>query len=77
MGTENFNCSKCGGQMAKGFIADYSEASYFPTYWIEGEPVNRTLLGIQGSNLEVSGRNKYLIRSLRCEKCGFTELYSV
>lgn len=77
MESKTFTCPKCSGNMIKGFIADKSEVHYFPTYWIEGEPENATLFGLTGDNLNVKNRNKFMIRSLRCEKCGFAEIYAV
>lgn len=77
MENQIFKCVKCGGEMKRGFVVDQGDNSYYPTYWVEGEPINASLFGIQGVNLDIGGRKLYLIRSLRCEKCGFTELYSV
>jgi len=63
--------------MSRSFLADYSENMHFLTKWVEGEPVNVTLLGITGVNIEVTGRKQFSVRSLRCEHCGFLESYAV
>ncbi|MEP6787432.1 MAG: hypothetical protein ABJB40_03310 [Acidobacteriota bacterium] len=70
-------CSKCGGAMVKGFIADKSEHSYHVGKWVEGEPEHPSLLGITGDNVNVYKRPSFDVRSLRCEQCGFLENYAV
>jgi len=55
--------------MVKGFAADKADHYYMKLVWIDGEPKQASLLGIQGDNID--------IRGLRCEKCGFLELYAV
>jgi ribosomal protein L37E len=77
MSEEGFKCAKCGHQTTRGFLADYSDAAYFVAKWIEGEPVQRTVFGITGNNVETHGRREYNVRTLRCERCGFLELYAV
>lgn len=77
MPEESFKCIKCDGKMAKGFICDKSENGKFITEWVEGEPVKVELFGIVGSNLDISGRRRFTVRSLRCEQCGFLESYAV
>ena len=36
-----------------------------------------SFLGVKGSNIEIGGRRQFSVRSLRCERCGFLELYAV
>jgi DNA-directed RNA polymerase subunit RPC12/RpoP len=79
MENQIFKCVKCGGEMKRGFLADaaHSSRTYFPSYFVEGEPINRETFVGASADLETEGRNMYLLRSLRCEKCGFAELYAV
>ena len=77
MAEDFFRCIKCGGKMIKGFIADNTEGGNFLSKWYEGEPVHKTFFGTPAGNLEVSGKKVFKVRSLRCEKCGFLELYAV
>ena len=63
--------------MIKGFVSNYSEGNYFIGKWIEGEPVNKRAFGMTGSNLDVEDRMMFNIRALRCENCGYLELYAV
>jgi len=72
-----FECPKCNGTMNLGYLSDYSEHSVFIAKWIEGEPTPRTFLGITGTNVETHGRAMLDVRALRCEHCGFLELYAV
>jgi len=72
-----YTCTKCGAAMAKGFLADKSEHSYHVGRWVEGEPEHPSLLGITGQNVKIYERPSFDVRSLRCEQCGFLELYAV
>lgn len=78
MSVDPGNCTKCGSQMTRGFIADRgSNISRFVAEWIEGEPVTTRYLGTSGSNLEVEGRRKLPVGSFRCEGCGYLELFAL
>jgi len=77
MSSQQYACSKCGGNMTKGFAADKSEHYYMKLGWIDGEPEHASLLGIKGDNVKVHDRVRRDVRRLRCEKCGFLELYAV
>jgi len=77
MRQEVHKCIKCGFEATRGFIVDYSEGSDFQVRWVEGEPQNVTVFGITGRNVETRGRRQFNVRSLRCERCGFLELYAV
>lgn len=77
MAQEEYKCIKCGYSTSRGFVADYSDGANFIAKWVEGEPQKVKFLGIEGTNIEVGGRRQYNIRSLRCERCGFLELYAV
>jgi len=77
MAQEEYKCSKCGHSTSRGFVADYSDGANFVAKWIEGEPAQVSFLGVKGSNVETGGRRQFSIRTLRCERCGFLELYAV
>jgi predicted nucleic-acid-binding Zn-ribbon protein len=77
MENQTFTCPKCNGNMIKGFIADRSDIHFFPMQWIEGEPENATLFGLKGDNLQIHDKKRFVLRSLRCEQCGFAEIYAV
>jgi hypothetical protein len=63
--------------MTDGFVAERgSNISRFVAEWIEGKPEITRYLGTSGSNLEVEGKRKLPVSSLRCESCGFLELYA-
>ncbi len=72
-----YNCSKCGGGMIKGFAADKSEQYYMKLSWVDGEPEQVSLLGIKGDNIKIYDRERFDVRGLRCQKCGFLELYAI
>lgn len=78
MSENQFFCAKCGGNMIRGFAADKgNNSAVFNTMWIDGEPVNAQLFGIVGDNLRLGNSARRIIRGLRCEKCGYLELYAV
>jgi ribosomal protein L37E len=77
MTKENLICSKCGGNARRGFLSERSDRASFIPKWIEGEPVRPQFLGIKGDNVDVTNRNAFDVRSLRCDRCGFLELYAV
>jgi len=77
MTSVEYNCVKCGGKMVKGFAADRTQASYLQSRWVDGEPVNRTILGIQANDVVVGNDIVLNIRGLRCLNCGYLELYAV
>lgn len=72
-----FSCVKCGANMIKGFAADRSEHYYMKLAWVDGEPKQASLLGIKGDNVDIRGEARREIRGLRCERCGYLELYAV
>lgn len=73
----SFKCSKCGGNMVRGYAADHSDRHYMNLSWIDGEPELKTFLGITAVNLNVDGKKMRVVRGMRCEKCGFLEQYAV
>ncbi|MEO6654749.1 MAG: PF20097 family protein [Pyrinomonadaceae bacterium] len=70
-------CPKCGGVMAKGLVANWSDGTHFQAVWLDGEPEFKSFLGVSGTNLNTSGKAEFSIRALRCSKCGILELYAV
>ena len=70
-------CSKCGGKMRRGFITETSDGHNMVARWVEGEPIYSEFLGIRGSNVDIRNRNVFQVWSLRCDQCGFLELYAV
>jgi len=65
-------CSKCGGEMAEGFLADRADnhSSRLPS-WYEGAPEK----GWFGA-LKVWKRAHLDVLARRCRKCGLLELHS-
>lgn len=76
MTESKYPCKLCGGETTRGFLADHHKSNYFVGKWIEGEPDHVEFMGLQG-NVKTAGRRQFDIRSLRCEKCGYLELYAV
>ncbi|MFL6467378.1 MAG: hypothetical protein ACJ72Z_05420 [Pyrinomonadaceae bacterium] len=70
-------CSKCGGKMRRGFIAEKTDHHTMIASWVDGEPVNAEIFGLRGVNVDVRNRNQFPVRSLRCDQCGFLELYAI
>ncbi len=65
-------CSKCGIEMAPGFILDRGHMEYRTQQtWVEGEPEESFWSGIKTSN-----RDTYAVAAYRCETCGRLEFYT-
>lgn len=78
MAQKSYICPKCGGPMSRGFVSERGDnSSRFVARWTEGDPLQVQRFGITGENVQVDGRRQFSIRSLRCENCGFLELYAV
>jgi predicted nucleic-acid-binding Zn-ribbon protein len=77
MEESTFQCVKCGGTMKKGFAADKSAAYTFTLKWADGEPTQANLFGITGSNVNIGNTQLRVVYGLRCERCGYLELYAV
>lgn len=69
-------CAKCGGTMVKGLAADKTYQNYFPMWWLDGDPVHARVLGVTGDNLDIGSNERWQMYGLRCERCGFLELYA-
>lgn len=71
MATQN-ECTKCGGQMIRGFILDRGDYNYkMRQTWIEGAAEASFWSGIK-----TAGRAAYSVDAERCERCGRLELYT-
>jgi len=77
MSDTDFACGKCGSEMEVGFLVDRTDNSDYVLRWVEGEPVNANLLGMQLKSVVTQERRDFGVRSLRCKRCGFVELYAV
>ncbi|MFT3746072.1 MAG: hypothetical protein QM785_17510 [Pyrinomonadaceae bacterium] len=77
MSSQEYFCGKCGGTMVKGFAADRSEQYHLKLGWVDGEPEHASFLGLKGDNVRVNDGSRRDVLGLRCEKCGFLELYAV
>ena len=63
--------------MYPGFIANKAHGStHYVGKWVAGEPVQASVLGIVGANIDVEGQHQFHVRSFRCDNCGFLELYA-
>ena len=63
--------------MIKGYAADRGDANYFSLKWTDGEPIQAQVFGITGSNIKYPEAPLRTVRGLRCERCGYLELYAV
>ena len=71
-------CVKCSGPLAPGFIAERTQGvTHYVAKWVAGEPEQAEIFGIRGANVDVAGRWQFGVRAMRCEKCGFLELYAL
>ena len=58
-------CPKCEKEMVKGYTPDRAAGYTFRSVWIEGEPKDSTMLGMD--TLKLKERQ---IQSFRCPSCG-------
>ena len=64
------SCSKCGGQLEKGFIVDHTGASYFHRLlWNPGDPKKTFWSGLDA-------KNAVPVDTFRCTSCGYLESYA-
>ncbi len=73
---KNINCSKCSGNMEKGFIADYtygsSDSTIVQNRWVEGEyKTNWT------GAAKLKDQKKFIMTTFRCVNCGYLESFAV
>ena len=72
MNEELIRCQKCGGEMLKGFVADYAEKNVRYARWYEGEPRSAILWEIDPTKNQM-----WKLEGHRCTRCGFIEFYAV
>ncbi len=65
-------CTKCNGQMERGFVVDVTHGGVLPAKWAEGAANYSKWWGIR----DLKKRRKYAIIADRCVKCGFLEHYA-
>ena len=64
-------CPKCNSRMETGFLFDRNHHDMGKVgEWIEGQPEQGWF------GLKLKGRQRRPITTLRCERCGFLELYA-
>ncbi|HEX5009984.1 MAG TPA: hypothetical protein VFY71_06250 [Planctomycetota bacterium] len=65
-------CPKCSGAMQPGFVVDHGHYN-LRTFgeWAVGQPIKRGWGG-----LKMPASKRFQMRGVRCEKCGFVELYA-
>jgi hypothetical protein len=65
-------CLRCRGPMEPGFVLDKGHHNSRDVQkWIEGEPERSFWQGIK-----TKGREQHLVRTYRCERCGYLESYA-
>jgi hypothetical protein len=66
------DCLRCRGPMEPGFLLDRHHHHSLGTQdWVEGEPERSFWTGIK-----TRGKDKYPVRTFRCERCGYLEAYA-
>ena len=72
MSSPNPKCSKCQSAMEEGFILDKGHHdSAGISYWVAGSPDKRWW------GLNTKGREKLMVITFRCTRCGYLESYTV
>jgi predicted nucleic-acid-binding Zn-ribbon protein len=69
--SDTVKCPKCSGTMAEGSMPQYRKGAVILSEWLEGAPEKRAFFGVK-----IDGKNGYEIKAMRCESCGFLELYA-
>jgi hypothetical protein len=72
MDPPDFICSKCGGAMEVGMIADQSYGAALQSRWFEGN-AKETLW----SGLKTDGEAVYPVTTYRCKDCSYLESYAL
>ena len=71
MANETIQCPKCKGEMAQGFVPDYSYAAILAEAWHPGQPTRSFWTRITKPSTE-----GVPIAAFRCQECGFLEFYA-
>jgi|WetSurMetagenome_2_1015567.scaffolds.fasta_scaffold360621_2 hypothetical protein len=70
---ESNQCSKCGGEIVKGFILDMGSSNSFTKgIWVEGTLEKREPKWSHA----IEDRERYPIVAYRCSICGYLEFYA-
>ena len=69
--TEQMKCPKCKGEMAQGFVPDYSYGAVLVGRWHAGQP-KKSFWTRTKARLDEG----IPIGAFRCQRCGFLEFYS-
>ena len=64
-------CGKCQGRMTEGALVDTGYGSYSVLSFQSGKPAVSRWFG-----LKVRPKELTAVRSMRCERCGYLELYA-
>jgi hypothetical protein len=64
-------CGKCGGRMEEGFVKDDADNTVTIGVWVQGRPERSFWTG-----LKLRGRRRIAIAAMRCDRCGYVELYA-
>ena len=70
MTSEKKQCPKCSGEMAQGFVPDYSHGTINVMRWHAGQPKKSFWTGTKARLPE-----GVPIGAFRCQRCGFLEFY--
>jgi hypothetical protein len=65
-------CSKCGCQLVRGYIPDFSYGAVFTGAWVEGAPKIAFLTGVKAPKKS----DRIPIGAFRCRACGLLEFYA-
>ena len=72
MSAETSRCPKCNGEMAQGFIVDWSQGiDRRVSRWVEGAPENSFWHGTKAPE-----EKSVPVGTFRCSACGFLESYA-
>lgn len=66
------SCSKCSGDMERGFILDNAGGVGLPDRWMKG-PLESSIWG----GAKVFRKVKLVVETYRCVQCGFLESYAI
>lgn len=65
-------CLRCQSPMEEGVTIDHGHGNS-PTVpeWLEGAPERSVWTG-----LKMKGKHKFVVKTFRCERCGYLESYA-
>lgn len=68
-------CVKCGTDMEEGFALDRTGGKHDVMSWVSSRALVK-LFGGGGAGAKLSSGDSHAIKSFRCTKCGYLELYA-